>query len=121
MIIEQIEQDILKEFLKYCPELKDAVDNSLKNLQSIKREFTGVGVFAEFIYKENFDNLESQRYSILEIRSKEFEHPCWVDIIFYENGLINYIEIGMGMREYKYPKEYEFGILKSNVIIDIDD
>ena len=54
----QIELDILKEFKKQCPKLKEAVDNSLKHLQSIKREFTGVGAFNEN-YKSKHKNLSN--------------------------------------------------------------
>ncbi len=91
-------------------------------MQNIKREFTGVGAFASFHYEntEDFGNktFAGKRYSSIIVKSKEFKHDCPVDIVFGKNGLIDYIELSMGMREKKYPKEYEICYNKPNVIID---
>ena len=118
----KIEQDILALFKKLYPELKDALEASINLVQRVEREFTGVGAFASFYYEntEVFGNktLAGKRYNSVIIKSKELEHDCPVDIVFGKNGLIDYIELSMGLKEQKYPNEYEICYNEPNVVID---
>ena len=117
----KIEQDIFNLFKKLYPELKGAIESSVNSVQRVEREFTGVGAFVSFYYenREVFGDkaLKGKRYNSIIIKSKEFEHNCPVDIIFREDGLIDYLELSMGMKELKYPKEYEICYYEPNVIL----
>ena len=118
----KIEQEILALFKKLYPELKGALEASVNLVQRVEREFTGVGAFASFYYENTKvfgdKTLAGKRYNSIIIKSKEFEHDCPVDIVFGKNGLVDYIELSMGMSEKKYPKEYEICYNESNVIDD---
>lgn len=121
----QMEQDILKSFQKQFPYLEVAIKASINLVQRVEREFTGVGAFASFYY-ENTEvlgnkTLAGKRYNSVIIKSKELEHDCPVDIIFGKNGLIDYIELSMGLKEQKYPNEYEICYNEPCIIIDGDD
>ncbi len=118
----KIEQEILALFEKIFPKLIEVIQTSIKQAQKVEREFTGVGTFVSFFYENTdmFSNkiLKSKRYNSVIIKSKELEHDCPVDIVFGKNGLIDYIELSMGIREKKYPKEYEICYNEPNVIAD---
>ena len=122
MIIQVIEKEILNKFQQQFPKLKDTIEYSINSVQRVEREFTGVGAFVLFYYenREVFGDkaLKGKRYNSIIIKSKEFEHNCPVDIVFREDGLIDYLELSMGMKELKYPKEYEICYYEPNVIID---
>ena len=125
MAMQAIELEILNSFQQQFPELKDAIDTSINSVQKIEREFTGVGAFASFYYEntEVFGNktLAGKRYNSVIIKSEELEHDCPVDIVFGKNGLIDYIELSMGLKKQKYPNEYEICYNKPCIIIDGDD
>lgn len=120
--IQAIELEILNSFQQQFPELKDEIEVSINLAQRVEREFTGVGAFASFYY-ENTEvvgdkMLKGKRYNSIIIKSKELEHDSPVDIVFGKNGLIDYIELSMGLKECNYPRKYEICYNEPNVLFD---
>ena len=95
----------------------------LDSIISIEREFTGQGAFISFNYASSkklyFKTFENKIIDGPTIISDEFLHEALTTYVFNESGLFDYIEINYGMKEKKYPKQYEFREANINTIIDL--
>jgi hypothetical protein len=121
-ILEKIEEDILKFFEDSFSELKGNLLPLPNSLEKIEREFTGAGAFISFIFnnkvKEN-KTLSNKRFGgDIFLVSNEFLHDVPISIVFNQKGILDYIELEMGMKEKKYPSHYKIEIIPINVIKD---
>ena len=119
-IIKKIEEDILRFFDNSFDELTGKLLPLIKKIKEVEREFTGVGAYISFINKDKprvDKELANKRFGgDIFIVSKEFMHDVPISIVFDKDGVLDYIELEMGMKDTKYPKEYRIEIKPVNVI-----
>ena len=121
-LLYQIESDILSSFEHYYAELKSSIENSITLIYNVEREFTGIGAYVTFYYKNSevlYNNtLKNARYNNIFIESEEFIHDVPVSIKFNEKGVLVYIELEMGMQKFQYPTKYKIIYKKTNTVFD---
>jgi len=121
--IYKIEYDILSWFENNFIELKGQLSPYFDKIEEVEREFTWVGAFISFKFKNSFKKLskkelKNKRFNSLFLISSEFEHDVPVSIVFDDNGMLDYIELEMGMRKKEYPKKYKLVYKNVNIIYD---
>jgi len=127
MELLDIEKEIL---LLYANEYKkgiykEAFLSQIKFINSIKRDFTGVGVFVCFDIKNKNGSIlkidkikNSIRLDGLFLYSNELLHECPISIVI-NNGILDYIEFEFGFKERRYPNIYKLQWGDFNTIIDL--
>ena len=120
--IYKIEYDILEEFENRYPVLKNKILPLVEKVDAIEREFTGVGAFITFKFKDKDIKknklLKNKILNEIYIQSNEFEHEVPVLIKFNSDGILDYIELAMGMTKKNYPKRYKIIAKSPKYIID---
>jgi hypothetical protein len=121
-ILEKIEEDILNFFDNNFSELNKKLTPFIKEIAEIEREFTGVGAYISFKFKNrqiSYKDLANKRFgSDIFLVSDEFLHDVPISIVFNQKGILDYIELEMGMKEKKYPSLYKIKVIPINVIKD---
>ncbi len=122
MKLYKIEEDILTAFEDLFPELKERLLSVAKKAKNIDREFTGSGAYVSFVFQDathlSNKDLKNERFNSLSIKSDELEFNAPVSVKFDKHGILDYIEIEMGMKKKTYPENYKLVVENPNIIID---
>jgi len=118
----KIEKDIIYCFSIIYPKIKQTLLSQIPLIEKVHRDFTNIGVFISFKFKDNNykKNSFSKKLIIndLYLISNELEYESAITMHLEKDGKIDYIELFGGFKTKRYPNEYKIIYKDTHIIVD---